>query len=389
MAKSSAKTKDKVKTPAIEFPAVWEAGTTDEAMAAIGEDGREAKMFMVPFEAVHPIADFNIRIHDEAYEAHIEKLKESMVANNFFRHRPLKVFPALENGQTLLYLADGYSRYEAAKRAVAEGAKIPRLPVVPTPKGTSMDDLLIGLDADNDSRPLAPFEKAIIVKRLSLADNDEDEIANKMRITRQYVDDLLSLMAAPKTLHNMVTSGEVAAHLAINLMKEHGSAKKAIDVLKAAGATGESATPPASGGKRVTRSQVSKSGGTANAGKRLYEALIEYLIVLGGISGAQSAYDFLIKWNEKDPDALKELSAKLGGKKKAKGGKKAKAKNPKDVRIKITDDMSDEQKKEARAHNKIVKQRKERREAKAAAEAAAKAEEAGDKKEGDSDDDPL
>jgi hypothetical protein len=355
--------------PSMEFKHVFEAATADDAFAAV-EDRREGTQVMVPFEAIHPVSDFNIRIHTPDYEAHIERIKESIKQNGFFRHMPLKVHPVNENGQNLLYLVGGYSRYAAAKRAVAEGAKISRLPVVPTPKGTSLDDLLIGLDRDNDGRPLTPFEKGILVKRLQAADNDEEEIATALGITKQYVGDLLQLMAAPKALHNMIVGGEVAAALAIDMLKEHGG-KKAVEVLKTAGATGERPQTNGQAGPattRVTRSAVARTGGTQKAGKRLYEALIEYLVVLNGSSGAQSAMDFLLKWHEKDADAVKEL-AKIAAPKKGKKAEK-KAKNPKDVRIKITDEMSDDEKKAAREHNKEVKKRKERREARLAAKAA-------------------
>lgn len=373
--------------PPTEFKNVFEPATAEDAFNVI-EEKRETALYRVPFDAIHPVKDFNIRVHTPDYEAAIERIKESIKKNGFYQHFPLKVFPASENGQNLLYLVGGYTRYEAAKRAVAEGAKLTRLPVVATPKGATLDDLLIGLWTDNDGTPLTPFEKGIVIKRMLGNDNSEDEIAVSLGVTKKYVSDLLMLMAAPKTLHNMVIGGEVAANLAIELLKEHGSGKKAVEALKAAGATGErvkpnGAAPPSSEGSgnaegggttgttRVTRSAVARTGGTAKAGKKLYEALIEYLIVLNGTSGAQSAMDFLLKWQEKDPEAVKEL-AKLAGKgSKGKGkDKKAKAKNPKDVRIKITDDMTDDQKAEARAHNKRVKARKERREAKAAAEAA-------------------
>lgn len=360
--------------PKPEYKPEFDFGNPEDAFSAVGEAGREAKIYRVPMENIHPVGDFNIRIHDAGYEAHLDSIATSILDNGFFQHRPLKVFVNKEGDLNLFMLADGYTRYNAAKRAVEKGAKINRLPVVVVPKGTSLDDLMIGLDADNDSRPLAPFEKAILAKRLQHLDNDEDEIASKLRISKQYVNDLLAIMAAPKALHNMITSGEVALQLASNLIKEHGSAKKALDALRGAGATGESATPPigpdgkpTTPANRVTRTTVANSGGTAQAGKRLYEALVEYMIVLGTNSGGQAAYDFLVRWNQKEPDAVKEL-AKIAGKKETKG--KAK-KNPKDVRIKITDDMTEEDKVSARAHNKNVKKRKERREAKEAAAASA------------------
>lgn len=381
MAKSSKKKAAEISTPTTEFKMVMEPATAEDAFAAI-EDKREGVLFRVPFDAIHPIADFNIRVRTPDYETHIDRIAQSIKDNGFFQHMPLKVHPVTENGQNLLYLVGGYSRYEAAKRAVANGVKLSRLPVVATPKGTTLDDLLIGLDKDNDGKPLTPFERGILVKRMLANDNSEEEIAESLGVTKRYVSDLLGLMAAPKALHNMVVSGEVSAALAMDMIQEHGG-EKAVEILKSVGATGEKPAAVAAGGgeaapatpapvNRVTRSQVAKAGGTQKAGLKLYQALVEYLIVLNSQNGPQTAMDFLIKWQEKDPDTVKEL-AKIAkpGKKGKKAEKKAKKeKNPKDVRQKITDDMTDEQKAAARAHNKEVKKRKERREKRLAAKAA-------------------
>jgi len=385
-----AKTSNAITIPDAEFKQVFEAATADAAFDAITE-AKEGVLMLVPMEAIHPIAGFNIRVHTPDYEAFIERLKESMIANSFFRHRPLKVHPTVENGQPLLYLADGYSRYEAAKRAIAAGAKFKLVPVVATPKGTSMDDLFVGLDADNDSRPLSAFEKGINVKRMLADGNDEDEVANKLRITKQYVNDLMLLMGAPKGLHNMVVAGKVAASLAIDLIKEHGSGAKALAALKDAdkensGGEGEEGEGGGDTGNRVTRSQVSRTGGTAKAGKKLYEALIEYLIVLNSGSGAQSAIDFLLKWHEKDADAVKEL-AKLVGKKSKKTTKPTKP--DKDTRISIKKSMSEEEKEKARKHNKRVKLRAEKAAKAAAAAAAAGTPAAETPPPAGSDDDPV
>jgi ParB family chromosome partitioning protein len=345
--------------PPMEFKTTFEPGTPEEAFKAISE-AREGTLMMIPIDDIHPVADYNIRIHTPDYEEHVERIKDSIAQNGFYRHMPLKVYPALENGQHLLYLAGGYTRFEAAKRAIAAGAKINRLPCVPTAKGTSMDDLLIGLDRDNDGRPLTPFERGLIVKRLQALDNDEAEIANKMGITKNYVNDLLMLMAAPKALHNMVTSGEVAAALAINLWKEHGSGKKAVEALKAAGATG--AAPNGQAGApitRVTRARVGQTGGTDKPNKRLYEALIEYLVVLNSQGGSQTAIDFLLRWHDKEADAVKEL-AKVATPKK---GKKAK---------KLTDEEK-AARKEARKVEREKAKKKAEREAKRAAKEARRA----------------
>ncbi len=353
-------------TPEIEFTNTFEPG--DIVAASESPEIRTRDMLMVPIDEIHTVANYNIRIHDAAYEAHVERIKNSIMANGFYRHAPLKCYVAKEDGQNLFYLVGGYSRYEAAKRAIEDGAKLERLPVVLTPKGTSMDDLLIGLDRDNDGKPLSPYERGIIVKRLQALDNEEDEIANKLGISTTYVNDLLLLMGSPKELHNMVTSGEVSAGLAMQMLKEHKSGKAAVKALKDAGATGERRTNGAAGPPvtRVTRTNVGRTGGTDAPNKRLYECLIEYLIVLNSTSGADSAMGFLLRWNDKEKDAIKELSKIASPDKKKKKGKTP---NPKDVRIKVTKGMSDDEKAAAREHNKVVKKRADRRAARAAAAA--------------------
>jgi hypothetical protein len=390
--------KSNLNIPATEFKTEFEPGTIGNLVGDGEGEIKQRDLLMVPLDRISLVKDFNVRIHDPDYEAHIERIKDSMKANGFYRHNPVKAYVGKEGDQDLFYLVGGYTRFEAAKRAVKEGADIPRIPVVPVPKGTSMKDLMYGLEIDNDGKQLSPFERGIVIKRLVAMDETEDDIAKGMGITKQYVTDLLSLMSAPRALHNMVTSGEVSARLAMDTIRKEGSGKKAVEVLKSAGATGANAAPGGEG-TRVTRTTLRNQGNTpAAAGKKLYEALIEYMIVLGGSSGAQAAYDFLLKWNEKDASAVKELNGIIAkGSKRGKNKKKSETKkppNPKDVRIKITDTMSDEDKASAREHNKRVKKRKERREAKAAeaaaaAAAAAKAPDAPPKGGGDSDDDPL
>lgn len=366
--------------PTTEFKIEFEPGNVAN-LTGEGSDVRERDLLMVPIDRISPVKDFNVRVHDPEYEAHIETIKDKIIREGFHRHLPLKCYVGKEGDQDLFYLVGGYTRFEAAKRAKAEGANIERLPVVVTPKGVSMKDLMYGIDTDNDGKNLTPFERAILCKRLVAMDESEDEIAKGMGISKQYVSDLLSLMAAPRALHNMVTSGEVSARLAMDTIRKEGSGKKAVEVLKGAGATGESPTPPTNGsGEQTNRVTRTSLGITAAAGKKLYEALVEYLIVLNGSSGAQAAMDFLLRWNEKEAAAVKELEGIV-----AKGGKKAKEKkpNPKDVRIKLRKDMTDEERAKAKAHNKEVKKRAERREKKAAKAAAA----AGENK--NNDDDPL
>lgn len=359
--------------PSMDFKTEFEPGVVANLVGDGEGDIKQRDLLMVPIDRISTVKDFNVRIHDPDYEKHIEEIKAKIIREGFHRHLPLKCYVGKEGDTELFYLVGGYTRFEAAKRAKADGATIERLPVVVTPKGVSMKDLMYGIDTDNDGKNLSPFERGILCKRLIAMDESEDDIATGMGISKQYVTELLGVMGAPRALHNMITSGEISMALAIQTLKKEGSGKKAVEVLKEAGATGESPNAPEGGQQnRVTTQTLRNQGNTSAAvGKKLYQTLIEYLIVLGGTSGAQSAYDFLIKWNERDASAVKELNGVIAKGSKRGKVKRNKAKNPKDVRIKITDDMTDEEKKAAKEHNKNVKKRKDRREAKAAAEAAA------------------
>jgi hypothetical protein len=369
--------------PEVKFETPLEQG--DVTAAATAVEAKRSDMIMAPIGSIHPLANFNVRVHDAAYEEHVEDIKKSIMKNGFFRHSPLKVFVNREGDQNLFMLVGGYTRFEAAKRAVAEGYSIERLPVVAARKGTTMIDLMIGLDKDNDGKPLSPYERSVVIKRLGDLGVDEDEIAERMNITKQWLGDLLVLQGAPREIHNMVQIGETSARLAIDLIKQHG-AKKAIEMLKASGATG--AAPNGSGtapARRVTPRNLNtgEGGETSETKKKFvpklkeYKGLIEYLFVLKASSGDAGAMDFLHRVHEGEKDALKEWAKAVKpakkGKAKAKETPVEKPKNPKDVRIKITDDMTDEKKAEARAHNKEVKARKERREARAAAKLAKEA----------------
>lgn len=372
--------------PEVKFETPLEQG--DVTAASTAAEAKRSDMIMAPIDSIHPLSNFNVRVHDAAYEEHVEDIKRSIMKNGFYRHMPLKVFVNKEGDQNLFMLVGGYTRFEAAKRAIKEGYSIERLPVVAARKGTTMIDLMIGLDKDNDGKPLSPYERSVVIKRLGDLGVEEDEIAERMNITKQWLGDLLVLQGAPREIHNMVQSGETSARLAIDLVKKHG-AKEAVKMLKDSGATG--AAPNGSGQAPTTRvtPRNLNTGGAGETGEgdkkkkfvpklKEYKGLIEYLFVLKASSGAEGAMDFLHRVHEGEKDAMKEWAKAVKPAKKTTKAKETKADkkkepNPKDVRIKITDDMTDERKAEVRAHNKEVKARKLRREARAAAKAAKEA----------------
>lgn len=195
-------------------------GNTKAAMSAVGAKSNE--LYMVPVSAIKVLDNFNVRVHNKAYEAHIEELKASILANGFMRDRALSGYVAKQAGENVIYVVDGHSRLEAVKRAIAEGAEITSLPVITKPAGTSAEDLLVGLVVSNSGKPLSPMEKAAVAKRLTNFGMDDKAIATRFGVTAGYIKDLLMLMGAPKKIRDLVEAGKVSAANAVAAMKKHG-----------------------------------------------------------------------------------------------------------------------------------------------------------------------
>lgn len=201
---------------------------------------KSSDLWQVPFDDLHLMDGFNVRIHDADYEAHIEYLTASIIANGYMRDKPMSGFIAEVDGESRILITDGHSRYEALRRAVERGTEITTIPVVTKPRGTSMEDLTVALVTANSGRPLTPFETGVVVKRLMSFGWNEKQVAEKIGVTTQYVNDLLTLQGASKEVRDLVASGVVSPTTAISTVKKHGSGagkvlKEAVAVAKSQG----------------------------------------------------------------------------------------------------------------------------------------------------------
>ena len=194
------------------------SGGVRSALSA-AEATNPGKLWMVDITQIQLIPGFNPRIHDERYEAHIEFIKDSMLQEGFNLSKPLEIFV---DSDGKLNLTDGYTRYDAYLRALKEGLKDGPVPVVPRPKGTSMEDLTIGLVRSNSGQRLTAYETAIVVKRLAVTyHHTPKEIAEMLSMSEKYAGQLLDLAAAPAAVREMVQNGEVTASLAIEALAKH------------------------------------------------------------------------------------------------------------------------------------------------------------------------
>lgn len=197
------------------------AGNLKAAMKLVGASS--AEVWNVKPQDIHIIDGFNGRVDTPEYRAHVESIAESIMANGFYRDKPLAGFVANKDGVPTIYVTDGHTRLAAALIAIARGAQLETLPVVTKPRGTTMEDLTVALITSNSGKSFTPYETGMICKRLIDFGMTEKVIAQRLSLTMAYVIDLLALVAAPKAIRDMVTNGQVSATAAIKEITTHGS----------------------------------------------------------------------------------------------------------------------------------------------------------------------
>lgn len=223
-----------------EFNMTLVAGSVKGAMKTA--DAKSRDLWFVPIEMIRRIPEFNVRVRDEKYLAHLRTIADSIKKEGFYPSHPLEGYVANEDGENVIYLTGGYTRHEATGIANAEGAEIQLLPIVVAPPGTSREDLVVALVKGNEGKPLTPYEVAIVCKRLTNYSWDTSMIAERLGIAENYVDGLLLLIGAPLEIRSMVQSGELSATLAIQELRAKGSKavehlSNGLDRAKAAGAS--------------------------------------------------------------------------------------------------------------------------------------------------------
>lgn len=203
------------------------AGNVKAAMKNMG--AASSDLYKLPVDSIKEIPGFNVRTETPEYLAHIETLTQSMLANGYYQDKPIAVFI---DDAGIPRIIDGYSRMRAVHRAIIEGAPIETVPCVVKPRGTTMEDLTVALVVSNSGKHLTPYETGLVVKRLIDMGLAEKEVARRLGFTVPYINDLLTLVAAPNKVRKMVVDGKVSATTAIAEVKRSG--KAAADTLEKA-----------------------------------------------------------------------------------------------------------------------------------------------------------
>ena len=174
---------------------------------------------------------FNVRDKDVDYQARVRVIADSIKAFGYQQDRPITVFVAQVDGRDVGIVVDGHTRIDAVDLAISEGVAIETIPAITKPRGTSMEDLAVGLVTSNAGERLKPMEIARVVKRLLGFGVDDTDIAKRLGFTIKYVRSLLDLLAAPSDIRKMVANGEVSAGTAIDVLRKHKG--EALAVLQA------------------------------------------------------------------------------------------------------------------------------------------------------------
>lgn len=239
---------------------VFTPGNVKDEMKAADAGRRD--LWQVPIGNLKIADGFNVRIRDDEYDQHLASIKSLIKANGFRQDKPLAGFVA-ESG---IIITDGHTRFAAVRSLIDDGVEIETLPVVVAPKGTTEEDLIVGLVTANSGRQLGPYEKGLVCKRLIGFGWDEGVIAEKLGLTRGYVNDLLTLVGSSRDVRDLVTSGQVAATAAMEVLKKHkgeaGAVLQAgVAVAKAAGkkkATKKHVAAAAAGPRKWSLKEIAK-----------------------------------------------------------------------------------------------------------------------------------
>lgn len=243
--------------PAAKFATEFKPGAVVKAMTAAAAKGEKGAPFDVPLDNIRIADNFNVRVTGTpASEERMAELVQSILANGFFRHKPLAVFVVADGDANVLYVKDGHRRFEAVQRANAaiteanavEGAEqrplIDTLPVVAT-VATSLSDMLVEMGQSNTGEPFTMYEKGLLAKRLLDENLTKEEIASKLSMTPRHLNNVLLLAAAPTKLRDMIVSDKITSTTGLKLMKDPKTAvAKATDMVKASDAKGKKTAQP-------------------------------------------------------------------------------------------------------------------------------------------------
>jgi ParB/RepB/Spo0J family partition protein len=184
-------------------------------------DIKRADAMKIQLSDIHAEPGFNLRAEGPELDASIDELAQFILDGG--QVPPLEVRPRTDGG---VWIVDGHRRHRAYIKAAERGAPVEFVAIT----------AFTGNDADRVARimtsqegvKLLPLEIAAGYRRLAAFGLTPAEIAKKVNKTRQHVDQMLILDAAPQAVKQMVKAGEVSATTAMQVVRANGDDAGAI-----------------------------------------------------------------------------------------------------------------------------------------------------------------
>jgi hypothetical protein len=183
---------------------------------AQGQKNRKLYMYQVDPMLLEEEDGFNLRYYeDPKVIAHIEAFCESYMAD---RYVPPMVVRALADGR--IVVIEGHCRRRGVRLAIARGAKIPLVSVIPF-RGNDIERVEVMLRSAQGLK-LELLDIARGYLRLLQMGFKPADIAASQSKTQARVEQLLTLATASNEIHDLVRAGSVSADIAIEAIRTHG-----------------------------------------------------------------------------------------------------------------------------------------------------------------------
>jgi ParB family transcriptional regulator, chromosome partitioning protein len=256
-------------------------GAVKDAMKAAGASSGD--LYKLGYDKLHIIEGFNLRVHNDHYQAKLEERVESLTENGWYAHHPMGgLVQRDKNGENIVYIFDGHTRLAAiplanAKRVARGLPPITEVTVIaiPTKKNgkdpITMADLTVAMVQGNKGNPHTAYELALACRRLADDNLPVAEIARQLTLSGEWVKSLLLLTSAPLELRQRVADEALTVTLAVQLLKEHGD--EAAEMVEEAAAEKEAQGKPV----KLTRKNIKPTSPFTKAVKRSAPAMYDAL----------------------------------------------------------------------------------------------------------------
>lgn len=176
---------------------------------------KRGNRYQAKLSDLHVEDGFNLRTEGDDLDAHIDSLYQSIMSGVSVPPIEVRI-----GDDDKMYIVDGHCRRRAFLKAIQSGAEIEYVDIQPFQGNDA--DRVVKVIASSQGKALSPIEYSLGFKRLRAFGWDVDKIAKSVGKTRSYVDQLLILADANSDVHKLVQDGSVAAHLAIDVVRNKG-----------------------------------------------------------------------------------------------------------------------------------------------------------------------